>query len=103
MATRPHTLKLINDPAGFDVFKVSQQGVQMPFTSADILVEGEKIRLIRQEQFEGSSELIYEIDGIRQPAEETGGADTREDEVVHCPGDAVDYRLQTNCTCKPKK
>lgn len=102
MATTPHTIQLLNIPAGFDVFKVSQQDVEMIWTPETILVEGEKIRLKRQEGFEGSAELHYVIDGERQAPEETGLADIREDEVVNAPGGVKGWRLQTNCECKPK-
>ncbi len=98
-----HILKLANTPAGFDVFKVDRGGRETPATAGVTVTPNEMIRLKRQPQFEGSAELIYEVNGERQPAEETGRADVREDTVVPCPGANPAYRIQTNCACRSKK
>ena len=92
-----HTLKLFNTPAGFDVFKVEHGGRETPAAVGVTVTSDEIIRLKRQPQFEGSAEVVYEIDGVLQPGEETGQADVREDMVVHAPGITPPYRLQTNC------
>lgn len=98
-----HTLKLVNTPAGFDVFKVERGGRATPAAAGVTVTADEFIRCKRQAQFVGSAELVFEIDGELQPAEETGLADVREDTVVDAPGSTPAYRLQTNSFCSPKK
>ena len=88
-------LKLLNTPAGFDVFTLTEEltdpkpaapGVVVPF--------GQRIRLERQEQFVGSAEVIYEIDGVRQEPLETGeSADRMENWLAAAPGLTPPFRL----------
>lgn len=101
---RKGILKLANNPAGFDVFTRMSEGEEPVAAAPGVEVAlGQRIRIVRQPQFEGSAEIIFEIDGVRQPAQETGTADVREDFLAHSGNKEAPYMLQTQAECLPKK
>lgn len=98
------TLKLANTPAGFDVFTLDAEGAEPVPAAGGVEVQfGKRIQIRRQPQFEGSAELIFEIDGKRQPAHETGTGDLRTDWLVPSGLKDDPYMLQTQVECLRKK
>jgi hypothetical protein len=89
------TLKLLNNPAGFDVFTLADEFAEPKPAAPGIAVPyGHRIRLERQAQFVGSAEVIYEIDGVRQDAMETGeSADRMENWLAPWPQVKPPFRL----------
>ena len=98
-------LKLLNTPAGFDVFTLTSEFADpQPAAPGVEVTLGHRIRLQRQEQFVGSAEVIYELDGVRQEAMETGeSADRVENWVAPCPGSKFPFRIVTTSEKLRKK
>lgn len=97
-------LKIANTPAGFDIFTKADEMAEPVAAAPGVEVPlGQRIRIVRQPQFEGSAEVIFEIDGVRQPAQETGTADAREDFLAPSGNKEAPYMLQTQAECLPKK
>ena len=99
-------LTLLNTPAGFDVFikpDLNPVSNEVPAQAGVTIEPPWRFVLRRQPQFTGSAEVIYAIDGVRQPAMETGINTVRRlDWIASAPGANPPFRIVTISERKPK-